>query len=316
MNTVRDIAKYNPGTDTTTVVNHLVYDAFGCVTSESNPAVASLFLFTARPLDADAGLQNNLHRWYDPAVGRWLSEDPVQADINLYRYCRNKPVVYVDPRGLVCSAAVYTSSVFGTEFNHTCIQVERDEVRNILDHYECVLEWREVLPPTRYYDEFGRFWETPGQRGLVSVLIPVYRQTLVHVVYAIELTRGPFSGAPGANGSILGTGPVSTSVGDLLGASWAIVMREGRCVGTRHEIISGTVDPCALVQSIIVQAIIVGQLASGRPYYIWGPGGEWLGDNANTCNTVTWQILTGAGIEIGAGWGPNEPGWGHPYYAR
>ncbi|GAB6188223.1 RHS repeat-associated core domain-containing protein [Thermopirellula anaerolimosa] len=103
LNTVRDIAKYDPLTDTTTVVNHLVYDAFGRVTSESNPAVDSLFLFTARPFDLDTGLQNNLNRWYDPRVGRWLSEDPIgfnAGDENLYRYAGNGPVDFVDPLGL------------------------------------------------------------------------------------------------------------------------------------------------------------------------------------------------------------------------
>ena len=92
LNTVRDIAKYNSQTDTTTVVNHLVYDAFGKVTSETNPAVDSLFLFTARPFDQDSQLQNNLNRWYDARVGRWLSEDPVgfaAGDGNLYRYVGN-----------------------------------------------------------------------------------------------------------------------------------------------------------------------------------------------------------------------------------
>ncbi|GAB6188118.1 RHS repeat-associated core domain-containing protein [Thermopirellula anaerolimosa] len=316
LNTVRDIAKYNSQTGVTTVVNHLVYDAFGNVTSETNPAVDSLFLFTARPFDPDTGLQNNLNRWYDSRIGRWMSEDPLEDDLNLYSYVRNNPVFYVDPNGLACSAAVYTSPVLGTGFNHTCIQVERDEVRNILDHYECVLEWREVVPPTRYYDEFGRLWEKPGQRGLFPVLIPVYRQTLLHVTYAIELTRGPFSGALGPNGSILATGPISTTVGNLPGAGWAIVMREGACVGTRHEISPGNVDPCALVQSLIVQAILVAQQANGRPYYVFGPGGEWLGDAANTCNSVTWQILTGAGIQIGSGWGAHEPGWGHPFLPR
>jgi len=102
LNTVRDIAKYNSGSDMTTVVNHLIYDAFGRVTSETNPAVDSLFLFTARPFDADTGLQNNLSRWYDAHVGRWLSEDPIGfagGDGNLYRYVKNSPIVSTDPSG-------------------------------------------------------------------------------------------------------------------------------------------------------------------------------------------------------------------------
>ncbi|GIX02899.1 MAG: hypothetical protein KatS3mg112_1836 [Thermogutta sp.] len=37
LNTVRDIAKYDSGSDMTTVVNHLIYDASGNLTSESNP---------------------------------------------------------------------------------------------------------------------------------------------------------------------------------------------------------------------------------------------------------------------------------------
>ena len=62
----------------------------------------SLFLFTARPcdsdtqlqrpFDSDAQLQNNLNRWYDFRVGRWLSEDPIGfngGDGNLYRYVGN-----------------------------------------------------------------------------------------------------------------------------------------------------------------------------------------------------------------------------------
>ena len=95
LNTVREMAKYNSQTDTTTVVNHFVYDAFGKLTSESNPAVDSLFLcavrscrgerkprsdYAARAYDPDSQLQNNLNRWYDTRVGRWLSEDPVGFD--------------------------------------------------------------------------------------------------------------------------------------------------------------------------------------------------------------------------------------------
>jgi len=119
LNTVHYIAHFDPQTEGTTVVNHLVYDAFGKVTSESNPAVDSLFLFTARPFygerkyrenlaarafDQDSQLQNNLNRWYDARVGRWLSEDPVGFDAgdgNLYRYVGNAVVLGRDSNGLI-----------------------------------------------------------------------------------------------------------------------------------------------------------------------------------------------------------------------
>ncbi len=99
------------------MVNCPIYDAFGRVTSESNLArgdvfycdnwpllvVNSLFLFTGRPFDSDTQLQNNLNRWYDAQVGRWLSEDPIGfagGDGNLYRYVENTAHTEKDPNGL------------------------------------------------------------------------------------------------------------------------------------------------------------------------------------------------------------------------
>jgi RHS repeat-associated protein len=102
LNTIRDIARYDPQTDTTTIVNHRVFDAFGNITSETNAAVDLIFAFTGRLFDDATGLQNNLHRWYDPTIGRWLSEDPIgftAGDTNLYRYVNNGPTMAVDPTG-------------------------------------------------------------------------------------------------------------------------------------------------------------------------------------------------------------------------
>ena len=110
LNRVRDIAKYDPGSDMTTVVNHLIYDAFGKVTAESNPTIDSLFLFTGRPFDSDTQLQNNLNRWYDARVGRWLSEDPIGfagGDGNLYRYVGNGTLRSSDPSGKNPSDALW-----------------------------------------------------------------------------------------------------------------------------------------------------------------------------------------------------------------
>ncbi len=103
LGTVRDLAVHDAETDTTAVANHIVYDAYGRVTSETNAAVDCLFAFTGRALDPATGLQNNWNRWYDANVGRWISEDPIGfdgRDTNLGRYVGNSPTNRTDSTGL------------------------------------------------------------------------------------------------------------------------------------------------------------------------------------------------------------------------
>jgi RHS repeat-associated protein len=129
LNTVRDIARYDPQTDTTTIVNHRTFDAFGNITSESNSAVDLIFSFTGRLFDESTGLQNNLHRWYDPTVGRWLSEDPIgfAPDANPYRYVANRPTYAMDPTGLF---SYYTSNMNATQVA-TLKRVEAEALRRM-----------------------------------------------------------------------------------------------------------------------------------------------------------------------------------------
>jgi RHS repeat-associated protein len=99
--TVRDIAAYDSLTDTTTVENHRKFDAFGNITAESNAAVDFLYAYTGREWDADAELYYYRARWYDPVVGRFLSEDPIYDDYaNPFRYVGNSSPNGVDPTGL------------------------------------------------------------------------------------------------------------------------------------------------------------------------------------------------------------------------
>jgi RHS repeat-associated protein len=49
------------------------------------------------------GLYHMRARYYDPNVGRFISEDPLGfggGDVNLYAYARNNPVMLIDPFGL------------------------------------------------------------------------------------------------------------------------------------------------------------------------------------------------------------------------
>jgi RHS repeat-associated protein len=98
LGTVRDLVSSDGAT--TSVVNHVVYDSFGNVVSQTDPSHASLFGFTGRPTDSTACLQNNLNRWYDVEIGKWVNKDPIQVDANRYRYCLNDPLSNMDPTGL------------------------------------------------------------------------------------------------------------------------------------------------------------------------------------------------------------------------
>jgi RHS repeat-associated protein len=103
LGTVRDLVKYDASISALDVAYH-VFDSFGDFTRESNPTNANiLFGFVGRQFDPVADLQNNFNRWYDAAVGEWISEDPIGfagGDANLVRYVGNDTTFTRDPSGL------------------------------------------------------------------------------------------------------------------------------------------------------------------------------------------------------------------------
>jgi len=72
------------------------------------------YKFTDQEMDTESGLYNFNARLYDPTLGRFISPDPAVPDLsdptnprtfdpqmlNRYAYCRNNPMIYVDPTGL------------------------------------------------------------------------------------------------------------------------------------------------------------------------------------------------------------------------
>jgi RHS repeat-associated protein len=84
----------------------LLYDAWGNQRAATG-SDQGRYRFTGAELDAATGLYHMGARFYDPAIGRWLSEDPVQdrhfepIALNFYAYARNDPTVYTDPTGAV-----------------------------------------------------------------------------------------------------------------------------------------------------------------------------------------------------------------------
>jgi RHS repeat-associated protein len=72
------------------------YDAFGNKTSTG--AVANPFTFEGGQADAATGFYYDSARYYDPAHGRFISEDN-QASANRYLYANNAPTNFNDPNG-------------------------------------------------------------------------------------------------------------------------------------------------------------------------------------------------------------------------
>ncbi|MBU1109987.1 MAG: hypothetical protein KKB51_25120 [Candidatus Riflebacteria bacterium] len=62
----------------------------------------SPYLYTGRRYSGFTGHYFNRNRYYSPALGRFVSKDPIgfAADTNLYRYADGNPVLLTDPYGL------------------------------------------------------------------------------------------------------------------------------------------------------------------------------------------------------------------------
>ncbi len=98
LGTVRDVASASG-----TVIDHIAYDSYGNLASETSAASGDRFKFAGREYDAAIGLYYNRARYYDSATGRFIAQDKSgfgAGDTNLFRYVGNAPTNGTDPTGL------------------------------------------------------------------------------------------------------------------------------------------------------------------------------------------------------------------------
>jgi len=83
-----------------TILATHTYGAFGNVLSQTGTS-NNAQKYTGRELDGESGFYYYRARYYDPATGRFISEDPkgFVAGINFYAYVNNNPVNANDPSG-------------------------------------------------------------------------------------------------------------------------------------------------------------------------------------------------------------------------
>ena len=93
----------------TTKVAEYVYDAWGNCTVTTNIngyGTRNPFRYRGYYFDTDLNMYYLLTRYYDPQIGRFINADTPEYlkpskinGLNLYAYCGNNPVMYVDPSG-------------------------------------------------------------------------------------------------------------------------------------------------------------------------------------------------------------------------
>ena len=92
------------------VVKRIDYDSFGNIITDTNASFDIPFGFAGGLHDRDTGLIRFGFRDYDPDTARWTAKDPIGfsgGDIDLYGYCLNDPVNWVDPYGFSAVGDVY-----------------------------------------------------------------------------------------------------------------------------------------------------------------------------------------------------------------
>lgn len=115
-------------------ISTYVYKAFGATTA--NEGAFNPFRYTGREQDPETGLYYYRARYYDPSIGRFISEDPIGfgGGENFYRYVENNPTNSIDPTGLcsdfskcmannsdIFSLAGLVDGTFGTDFRDSSL---------------------------------------------------------------------------------------------------------------------------------------------------------------------------------------------------
>jgi RHS repeat-associated protein len=108
LGSVRDIVNTS-GTE----LDHVVYDSFGNIVTETSASNGDRFKFAEMEYDSTTGQYFDHARNYDSSLGRFISLDPkgfAAGDRDLYRYVANDPTDETDPSGLMGGSAGYTAA--------------------------------------------------------------------------------------------------------------------------------------------------------------------------------------------------------------
>jgi RHS repeat-associated protein len=98
-----NVGSFYADVTTTMVLDAVIYDPYGNIVTETNASEGDRFKFAGMEYDSVTGLYYDHARYYDAAIGRFVSQDPMgfaAGDTNVYRYVGNAPTDDTDTSGL------------------------------------------------------------------------------------------------------------------------------------------------------------------------------------------------------------------------
>ena len=97
-----------------TSITNYAYDVFGVIRFKTGN-FPNNYLFTGRELDNETGLYYYRNRYYNPAIGRFITKDPIglEGGMNEYAYALNDPVNNLDPDGLLILPKGVRNTILG-----------------------------------------------------------------------------------------------------------------------------------------------------------------------------------------------------------
>ena len=111
---VTEVVQYNAGSGTWQVAERYSYGPYGKVTvydtswnpiagNQSQAGIDNTIFYAGETFDSSTGLYYDRARYYNPQLGRFISQDPMgyAAGMNLYAYCGDNPTDATDPSGMV-----------------------------------------------------------------------------------------------------------------------------------------------------------------------------------------------------------------------
>jgi RHS repeat-associated protein len=143
------------------------FDSFGKQTASSGSLI-NPFRYTGRESDSETGLYFYRARYYDPQIGRFISEDPIRparGGPNFYWYAGNSPTDFIDPLGLWPIVWCQCCFEFGMG--------SRDMWRNYRR-----MEWRGWIGDDKYYHCMGNCQATDwGSCGAAAAKVISFFRT-------------------------------------------------------------------------------------------------------------------------------------------